>query len=142
LRKPFANLAGALLQAVDAPCDIFVVDGGIGFSYRQPQEEIEITATAHHTVTLLQSLSGATAIALKLLEDQPEARDGLMEFEFAAGLGQLLLGQPMAKDQAPDDRGRLSDGALVKLFRIVRLARRLIDLEIREHAQNTPALDS
>ncbi|WP_448682384.1 ParB family protein [Pseudomonas nicosulfuronedens] len=142
LRKHIANLAGEILQAVDAPGDIFEVDGGIGFSYRQPQEEIEITATAHHTVTLLQSLSGATAIALKLLEDQPEARDGLMEFEFAAGLGQLLLGQPMAKDQAPDDRGRLSDGALVKLFRIVRLARRLIDLEIREHAQNTPALDS
>lgn len=142
LRKHIANLAGEILQAVDAPGDLFEVDGGIGFSYRQPQEEIEITATAHHTVTLLQSLSGATAIALKLLEDQPEARDGLMEFEFAAGLGQLLLGQPMAKDQAPDDRGRLSDGALVKLFRIVRLARRLIDLEIREHAQNTPALDS
>jgi hypothetical protein len=48
----------------------------------------------------------------------------------------------MAKDQVPDDRGRLSDGALVKLFRIVRLARRLIDLEIQEHAQHTPALDS
>ncbi|MDF3865850.1 ParB family protein [Pseudomonas denitrificans (nom. rej.)] len=142
LRKHIANLAVEILQAVDAPGDIFEVDGGIGFSYRQPQEEIEITATAHHTVTLLQSLSGATAIALKLLEDQPEARDGLMEFEFAAGLGQLLLGQPMAKDQAPDDRGRLSDGALVKLFRIVRLARRLIDLEIQEHTQNTPALDS
>jgi len=142
LRKQIANLAVEILQAVDAPGDIFEVDGGIGFSYRQPQEEIEISATAHHTVTLLQSLSGATAIALKLLEDQPEARDGLMEFEFAAGLGQLLLGQPMAKDQAPDDRGRLSDGALVKLFRIVRLARRLIDLEIQEHTQNTPALDS
>lgn len=142
LRKHIANLAVEILQAVDAPGDIFEVDGGIGFSYRQPQEEIEITATAHHTVTLLQSLSGATAIALKLLEDQPEARDGLMEFEFAAGLGQLLLGQPMAKDQAPDDRGRLSDGALVKLFRIVRLARRLIDLEIQEPPQNTPALDS
>lgn len=142
LRKHIADLAVEILQAVDAPGDIFEVDGGIGFSYRQPQEEIEITATAHHTVTLLQSLSGATAIALKLLEDQPEARDGLMEFEFAAGLGQLLLGQPMAKDQAPDDGGRLSDGALVKLFRIVRLARRLIDLEIQEHAQNTPALDS
>lgn len=142
LRKHIANLAVEILQAVDAPGDIFEVDGGIGFSYRQPQEEIEITATAHHTATLLQSLSGATAIALKLLEDQPEARDGLMEFEFAAGLGQLLLGQPMAKDQAPDNSGRLSDGALVKLFRIVRLARRLIDLEIQEHAQNTPDLDS
>ncbi|EMV8855650.1 hypothetical protein AADS62_004924 [Escherichia coli] len=47
----------------------------------------------------------------------------------------------MAKDQSPDDRGRLSDGALVKLFRIVRLARRLIDLEILEHT-HTPSLDS
>lgn len=142
LRKHIAQLAVEILQAVDAPGDILEVDGGIGFSYRQPQDEIDITATAHHTLTLLQSLSGATAIALKLLEDQPEAREGLKEFEFAAGLGQLLLGQPMAKDQAPDDHGRLSDGALVKLFRIVRLARRLIDLEIQEFKQNAPALDS
>lgn len=69
LRKHIANLAGEILQAVDAPGDIFEVDGGIGFSYRQPQEEIEITATAHHTVTLLQSLSGAIAIVLAPTEN-------------------------------------------------------------------------
>jgi len=62
------------------------------------------------------------------------------ESMFAAGLGQLLLGQPTTQDQHPNDTGRLSDGALVKLFRIVRLARRLIDLEIR--SSTDPALQT
>jgi hypothetical protein len=33
----------------------------------------------------------------------------------------------------------LSDGALVKLFRIIRLARRLIDLEIEEFKRSSEA---
>jgi hypothetical protein len=82
------------------------------------------------------------SIALKMLEEHPEQKDALGEFEFAAGLGQILLGQPLAKDQNPDDSGRLSDGALVKLFRIVRLARRLIDLEIQAFNGTTPPTDS
>ena len=118
------------------------VEGGVGFSYRHPSEDIDVTATAQHTLTLLQSLSGSMSIALKMLEKQPEQKDALGEFEFAAGLGQILLGQPLAKDQNPDDSGRLSDGALVKLFRIVRLARRLIDLEIQAFNGTTPPTDS
>jgi hypothetical protein len=34
------------------------------------------------------------AIALKMLNEQPDPASALAEFEFAAGLGQLLLGQP------------------------------------------------
>ncbi|SFY07949.1 ParB family protein [Azotobacter vinelandii] len=143
LREHIAQLAFEITQSVNAPGEIIPVDGGIGFSYKQPADEVDITETAHHTLTLLQSLSGATAIALKMLGEQPApaAMDALGEFQFAAGLGQILLGQPTARDQAPDDSGRLSDGALVKLFRIVRLARRLIDLEIQEYATNTSELN-
>jgi len=124
-------MACEIAESVNAPGEFIEVEGGIGFSYRHPEAEVEVTATAQHTLTLLQSLSGTMGIALKMLEQHPEQMEALGEFQFAAGLGQILLGQPLTKDQAPDDSGRLSDGALVKLFRIIRLARRLIDLEIQ-----------
>jgi hypothetical protein len=86
-------------------------------------------------MTLLQSLSGAVAIALQMIRESPDADlSSLKDFEFAAGLGQLLIGQPSTKDLEPNDQGRISDGALVKLFRIIRLARRLIDIEIKQSA--------
>lgn len=132
LRNQVAQLALEILESVNGPGDIQAIDGGIGFKYKQPDTEVEVTATVQHTLTLLQSLSGAMAIALKMLSEQPDPASALAEFEFAAGLGQLLLGQPLSAEQAPGDEGRLSDGALVKLFRIIRLARRLIDLEIEE----------
>lgn len=132
LRKNVAQLAVEILESVNGPGDIHAIEGGIGFKYKQPDTDVEVTATAQHTLTLLQSLSGAIAIALKMLNEQPDPAGALAEFEFAAGLGQLLLGQPQGMEQAPGDEGRLSDGALVKLFRIIRLARRLIDLEIDE----------
>lgn len=131
LRMHIAQLAREVAASVGAPGEVHDIDGGIGFGYRHPAEEVEISATAQHTLTLLQSLSGSIAIALNLLPQQPDLpQDALSEFEFAAGLGQLLLGQPTTKDQLASGAGRLSDGALVKLFRIIRLSRRLIDLEI------------
>ncbi|VXC25160.1 Transcriptional regulator [Pseudomonas sp. 8Z] len=131
LRQHIAAMAREIAESVNAPGEFVEVEGGIGFSYRHPDVDVEVTATAQHTLTLLQSLSGTMGIALKMLKQQPEQMDAIGEFQFAAGLSQILLGQPLAKDQVPDDSGRLSDGALVKLFRIIRLARRLIDLEIQ-----------
>jgi ParB family protein of integrating conjugative element (PFGI_1 class) len=132
LRLHIAQLAREVAESVNAPGEIYGIEGGIGFSYRHPVDEAEVNATAQHTLTLLQSLSGSIAIALNMIQQQPEMpKDALSDFEFAAGLGHLLLGQPAAKDEVPDGAGRLSDGALVKLFRIIRLARRLIDLEIK-----------
>jgi len=142
LRNQVAQLAVEILESVNGPGDIQAINGGIGFKYKQPDTDVEITATAHHTLTLLQSLSGAMAIALNMLNEQPDPATALAEFEFAAGLGQLLLGQPQGAEQAPGDEGRLSDGALVKLFRIIRLARRLIDLDIEEFKRSGQAQDS
>lgn len=131
LRRHIAQLAREIVESVNAPGKISAVEGGIGFSYRHPEDEVEITGTAQHTLMLLQSLSGSVAIALNMIRQEPDIQiDALKDFEFAAGLGPLLLGQPITQDQPPNDAGRLSDGALVKLFRIIRLARRLIDLEI------------
>lgn len=139
LRQHIAQLAREIASSVKAPGQFIDIDGGVGFSYRHPEAEVEITATAQHTLTLLQSLSGSMAIVLKMIQQQPELQiDALADFEFAAGLGQILLGQPHTKDQPPESECRLSDGALVKLFRIIRLARRLIDLEIQSVANNGP----
>jgi len=139
LRQHIAQLAREVASAVKAPGEFLDVDGGVGFSYRHPEVDVEVTATSQHTLTLLQSLSGSMAIVLKMIQQQPDLQaDALADFEFAAGLGQILLGQPHTKDQLPENEGRLSDGALVKLFRIIRLARRLIDLEIQSVANNGP----
>ncbi|VVM78599.1 hypothetical protein PS663_02197 [Pseudomonas fluorescens] len=142
LRQHIAQLAREVASSVKAPGEFLDVNGGVGFSYRHPSEDVEVTATAQHTLTLLQSLSGSIAIALKMIQQQPELQaeqaGSLADFEFAAGLGQILLGQPYAKDQTPENENRLGDGALVKLFRIIRLARRLIDLEIKSMANNGP----
>ncbi|QOY72464.1 ParB family protein [Pseudomonas sp. OST1909] len=142
LRQHIAQLAREVASSVKAPGEFLDVNGGVGFSYRHPSEDVEVTATAQHTLTLLQSLSGSIAIALKMIQQQPELQaeqaDSLADFEFAAGLGQILLGQPYVKDQSPENENRLGDGALVKLFRIIRLARRLIDLEIKSMANNGP----
>ena len=142
LRQHIAQLAREVASSVKAPGEFLDVNGGVGFSYRHPSEDVEVTATAQHTLTLLQSLSGSIAIALKMIQQQPELKaeqaGSLADFEFAAGLGQILLGQPYAKDQSPENENRLGDGALVKLFRIIRLARRLIDLEVKAMANNGP----
>ncbi|RMT95136.1 hypothetical protein ALP39_200375 [Pseudomonas marginalis pv. marginalis] len=131
LRIHIAQLAREILNSVNAPGEAQSVKGGIGFAYSHADDEAEMSVTAQHTVTLLHSLSGSVAIALTAITQQPELQiDALADFEFAAGLGQLLLGQPLAKDQPPSHSGRLSDEALVKLFRVIRLSRRLIDLEI------------
>lgn len=141
LRRHIAQLAQEIADSVNAPGDIQIIQGGIGFSYRHPEQETEVTPTAQRTLLLLQSMSGSMALVLNLIQQKPELQvDALADFEFAAGLGQLLLGQPTTQDQHPNDTGRLSDGALVKLFRIVRLARRLIDLEIR--SSTDPALQT
>ncbi|AZC52678.1 ParB-like nuclease domain containing protein [Pseudomonas chlororaphis subsp. piscium] len=143
LRLHIAQLAREVATSVQAPGEIFEVEGGVGFSYRHPESDVEVSATAQHTLTLLQSLSGSIAIALNMIQLQSDLpADALAEFEFAAGLGQLLLGQPTTKDLPPNDEGRLSDGALVKLFRIIRLARRLIDLEIRSLNETTTQAES
>lgn len=132
LRQHIAQLAQEIVDSVNAPGEIQKIQGGIGFSYRHPEQTNEVTPTAQRTLLLLQSMSGSMALVLNLIKQKPELQvDALADFEFAAGLGQLLLGQPTTQDQHPDDTGRLSDGALVKFFRIVRLARRLIDLEIK-----------
>lgn len=131
LRTQIANLAAEIAVSVNAPGEIEATGIGIGFLYTGPQDDAGISFVAQHTLTLLQSLSGSVAIALKMMNPTPGADLSVLgEFQFAAALGQIMLGIPPSVEQSAENDERLSDGALVKLFRIIRLARRLIDLEV------------
>ncbi|HCF3172349.1 TPA: ParB family protein, partial [Pseudomonas aeruginosa] len=126
LRQHIADLAEEIALHVCALGEIVRIQGGVGYTYREPNEDHEITDSALHLMTLLQALSGQVQVVLNS-HDQQTCRDALGEFQFSAGLAQLLLGQPTTGDQPSSQAGRLNDEALVKLFRIIRLARRLVD---------------
>lgn len=135
LRTQIANLAAEIALSVNAPGEIEATGSGIGFLYVSPQEQADLSFVAQHTLTLLQSLSGSVAIALKMMNPTPDGDLSVLgEFQFAAALGQILLGIPPSAEQSAENGERLSDGGLVKLFRIIRLARRLIDLEVATHS--------
>ncbi|HBN9589433.1 ParB family protein [Pseudomonas aeruginosa] len=140
LRQHIADLAEEIALHVGAPGEIVRIQGGVGYTYREPNEDHEITDSALHLMTLLQALSGQVQVVLNS-HDQQTCRDALGEFQFSAGLAQLLLGQPTTGDQPSSQAGRLNDEALVKLFRIIRLARRLVDLELPPAASEQAATD-
>ncbi len=140
LRQHIADLAEEIALHVGAPGEIVRIQGGVGYTYREPNEDREITDSALHLMTLLQALSGQVQVVLNT-HDQQTCRDALGEFQFSAGLAQLLLGQPTTSDQPSSQEGRLNDEALVKLFRIIRLARRLVDLELPSTAFEQAATD-
>lgn len=140
LRQHIADLAEEIALHVGAPGEIVRIQGGVGYTYREPNEDPEVTDSALHLMTLLQALSGQVQVVLNS-HDQQTCRDALGEFQFSAGLAQLLLGQPTTGDQPSSQAGRLNDEALVKLFRIIRLARRLVDLELPPAASEQAATD-
>ncbi|MGC3456952.1 ParB family protein [Pseudomonas aeruginosa] len=140
LRQHIADLAEEIALHVGAPGEIVRIQGGVGYTYREPNEDHEITDSALHLMTLLQALSGQVQVVLNS-HDQQTCRDALGEFQFSAGLAQLLLGQPTTGHQPSSQAGRLNDEALVKLFRIIRLARRPVDLELQPAASEQAATD-
>ncbi len=140
LRQHIADLAEEIALHVGAPGEIVRIQGGVGYTYREPNEDHEITDSALHLMTLLQAVSGQVQVVLNT-HDQQTCRDALGEFQFSAGLAQLLLGQPTTSDQPSSQADRLNDEALVKLFRIIRLARRLVDLELPPAASEQAATD-
>ncbi|WP_052451380.1 ParB family protein [Pseudomonas batumici] len=90
-----------------------------------------LTPRAHILLNLLAGLSDGCGLAsgpgplrgnahLALPFEMPSDR-------FAVKLGQLLLGGSPLDDQPASRLERLSDAALIKLFRVIRLARRLIE---------------
>lgn len=133
LRRVSAQLAREIAE-ISGLGGVYVNDvpAGLGFVCNEPAPEVELSTKSINTMMLLQALSGVYAIALA--SENSEQSLNLAEFKFAAALGQLLLGQPaylgiQGERHLPSLDDRLDDAAVVKLFRLIRFGRRLVELE-------------
>lgn len=129
LRPIIAQLAREIahLSGIN-PDSVIDVPGGLGFLCQDPPEDVDLSDLANNVLTLLQSISGVYAIAL--IKESPEQPLDVSEFQFTAALAQLLLGSPRYEDREAILQGRLDDTCIVKLFRLIRLGRRLVELEM------------
>ncbi|MFJ5483784.1 ParB family protein [Pectobacterium actinidiae] len=122
LRTHIAQFAEEIAHEAGAQDAIEPCGSGVGFSCKLPYDVIVASSPAPTTLLLLHALSAPylpdshplTAIAAQALASQ---------------LGMLLQGIAETGDDSYGRSHRLSDAALVKLFRLLRLVRRLIDIE-------------
>ena len=103
LRVHIAQLAQEIAAESDLEACIQVSDEGIGYRCR----DVAIPAEARPLFGLLSALSGSANSTAAV-----------------GDLGALLLGAGEAR------KARLSDAGLIKLFRVLRLARRVLELEV------------
>ncbi|WP_448251268.1 ParB family protein [Ottowia oryzae] len=109
LRVHIAQFAREIAEEAGVAEKVEPSDGGVGFACVAPPAARAMPPFARAVLTLLQALCAARAAA------------GLDRARLADDLAPLLCGGGA--------HPRLSDAALVKLFRLLRLARRLLDLE-------------
>lgn len=114
LRVHIAQFAREIAGETEVADHIEVSDGGIGFVCVAPpvNQATALPTFARAVLTLLHALSAA-----------PPAANELDGARLSDELGPLLHGYGGSAT-------RLSDAGLVKLFRLLRLARRLLDLEL------------
>jgi len=115
LRIHIAQLAQEIAAQAELLDCIEAIETGIGFTCSASQADMLPPAFGQVVLALLRTLSQPHTIA-------PNQDDRHLE----GHLGALLLGGGGSDAVALP---RLSDNGLVKLFRLVRLARRLLDLE-------------
>lgn len=123
LRVHIAQLAREIAEEAGRAGHVESVDDGIGFACAidGPSANADSIAWfARAVLTLLLALSACYRPAAA----SPTALDNL---RLADALGPLLQGR---KDASDAQASRLSDSGLVKLFRLLRLARRLLELEV------------
>lgn len=109
LRVHIAQFAREIAEEAGVVETVEPSDGGVGFACVAPPAARAMPPFARAVLTLLQALCAARAVA------------GLDHARLADDLASLLYGGGAYP--------RLSDAGLVKLFRLLRLARRLLDLE-------------
>ncbi|MCD6671458.1 MAG: ParB family protein [Burkholderiaceae bacterium] len=109
LRVHIAQFAREIAEEAGVAEQVEPSDGGIGFACMAPPAARAMPPFARAVLTLLQALCAARAAA------------GIDRARLADDLAPLLCGGGAYP--------RLSDAGLVKLFRLLRLARRLVDLE-------------
>lgn len=111
LRIHISQFAREICQDVANVDLITEVDEGIGFHCSLEDSPDHLSSSS--LISLLETLTTGTASPTSTME-----------------IGSLLLGS----NQSAQDSSRLSDASLVKLFRLIRLARRLIDLKAEGHS--------
>jgi len=119
LRAHVAQFAREIAHEAGLASCIESIDEGIGFICARPADTRDLSPGlfSRGLLTLLSALSGGYV-------SKPRATsEGV---RFADDLGPILLGPPPARDPRADSV-RLSDTGLVKLFRLIRLARRLLE---------------
>ncbi|WP_027599951.1 ParB family protein [Pseudomonas sp. MOIL14HWK12:I2] len=131
LRKGLRALVFEIAQLCDVPGELLKpTDFALGFTLSTPQSEL--TARGTTSWQFLQSLTGMYSyVVSRDPETAEELKASIAEENatFALNLGQLLLGDPLFDSKPASTEGRMTDTAVVKLFRVIRLARRLIELE-------------
>ncbi|WP_282282478.1 ParB family protein [Pseudomonas sp. PS02302] len=131
LRKVLRTLVLEIAQLCDVPGELLKpTDFALGFTLSTPQSEL--TARGTTSWQFLQSLTGMYSYVVSRDPENAEALTASIAEEnatFTLNLGQLLLGDPLFDSKPASTQGRITDAALVKLFRVIRLARRLIELE-------------
>lgn len=122
LRIHIAQLAQEIAEQAGLLDCIEAIEAGIGFTCSAPQVDVSPPAFGQVVLALLRTLSLPHTAA----SDQGDLR-------LDDNLWALLLGGGVS---APGAFPRLSDNGLVKLFRLIRLARRLLDLEANPDEAN------
>ncbi|MBV2205773.1 MAG: ParB family protein [Pseudomonas sp.] len=112
LRIHIAQFALEIAEEADLTDHLESLDAGIGFTCKTHQQATAPSAFGGMVLALLRALSTHYDTKPMLIEQGEQSLDH--------NLGVLLLGA---------NTDRLSDNGLVKFFRLVRLARRLLDLE-------------
>lgn len=122
LRIHIAQFAQEIAEEAQLVDHVEAVMAGIGFTCTLPHQDAPLPTFGRMVLALLRALS----IHYATEPDQGDLRLG-------DSLGALLLGTDVRDVEALP---RLSDSGLVKLFRLVRLARRLLDLEANPDETN------
>lgn len=118
LRNQIYGLVSEVFSDIGCPVEMSRSNFGTGFYlHRSVESDEKLSPLAASAITLLEALNGYPYVQ----EDQ--------SFQLSAGLGPLILGGAKIETRDASTSDRLSDQALVKIFRVIRLARRLIELE-------------
>ncbi|MFK4136637.1 transcriptional regulators [Pseudomonas luteola] len=106
LRLQAAQLASEIAISVGLQDELELISSGIGFTYRNKDGDKALSPLASSTKNLLASLAGS----------EPQVTN----------LGALLLGLPLGNEHSDSEVFRLNDDDLIRLFRLIRVARRLV----------------
>ncbi|OWJ93220.1 hypothetical protein B6S59_17470 [Pseudomonas sp. A46] len=117
LRIHIAQFAREIAEEAELTDRIEAVNTGIGFTCLDPHPAT-LSAFGRTVLALLHTLSVHAAAPPSPLDS--------CDLQLEDHLGTLLLG---TGSSIPEVLPRLSDNGVVKLFRLIRLARRLLDLE-------------